>query len=807
MSRSVSRFGAIFLAFGLAALGAWLAFSLSRSEPSQTRTRELAPSAPEPLEREASSAHRNSSASSAFARRDAEEAPAVVNASKPVEARAALLLDVTWEPEHRAASEIDLELQCTGDGFSAAPRLQRSVAEGRARWSELPPGACTVRSRLGGWLELHLPAGEETRASLALEAGPTLEGRVIDETGLPVVDAEIWLGPEGHPMIGAVVARSLSNGSFTLRTASKSLCVGARKAGFRASPVVDIEARENATVEIELVLTSGAAALAGRVLSEGAPLAGAAIVVGSARHATIDRDAAGRFRFEASALEARSAADGSFAIEGLAPGTHEVRVRAVGHAAWLATRELALGERATLEIELAPEAVLAGRVVGTAGEPLAGARILSGHERHRILHRARLFVAQSDAQGFFRIGELPAGERSFEIEVQGFAPQRASFVLRSGTTTPWNPILGEGAALRGRVVDEHDAALVGWQVHLHRSAKGDAAISQSIETDESGRFVFAGLGDADHQLQIFDPAARPLHPALVRLPIRPSEEELRFAIPPEARATARVIGRLVDASGAAAAGAEIFLETADEQPIGRQLADAEGRFGLGPLRPGSYRAVAAGPSLPELRFPPLELELRETLDVGELRFAAPAELEVAIELDDEGERANVRFELWQGDRWLDDLALEGRYARHRGLAAGSYELRLGALGLYAEPLAVELRAGETTRVTRRVERGAVVTLHFRTATERSFEPRARFRVRNAAGQEIYGFGLARLSLGGLEIRTTLAAGSYRAELHHEGALLADAALEVLPSLAPVGAVLSIKSGSDPFLIGGDRKGV
>ncbi|MBK9385570.1 MAG: carboxypeptidase regulatory-like domain-containing protein [Planctomycetes bacterium] len=789
MSRQPFLAATAALLLALAALGVWLA--LSSSGASRSSAGSLTSTPTEPLAAEELRARARANEAPSILRGDAERdgvAPSAHASSSS--AGASLALDVVWEPERTPAAEIELELHCAADGFSAAPRFLRSDEKGQARWDDLPAGSCTVRSQLGGWLELELTAGEETRARFALEVGPTIAGRVIDDAGLPVADAEIWLGAEGHPMIGGVVAHSLSNGSFTLRTASDSLCVGARKAGYRVSSVVDIDA--HATAEVELVLTRGAAALVGRVRAKGEPLAGAAIVVGSARHATIDRDAEGRFRFEASALEARSAADGWFAIEGLAPGTHELRVRAVGHAAWLATRELALGERATLEIELAPEAVLLGRVVSTAGEPLAGAWIRSGHERHHILHRARLFVAQSDAQGFFRIGELPEGEREFEAELHGFAPERATFHLQAGATTEWNLRFGAGAALRGRVVDEHDAPLVGWQVHLYRAARSDAGISQSIDTDESGRFAFAGLGDVEHQLQIFDPAARPLHPSLVQPQIRPSEEELRFVIAPEARATARVIGRLVDASGAAAAGAEIFVETAEKQPIGRQLANAEGRFELGPLRPGSYRAVAAGPSLPELRFPPLELELRETLDVGELRFAAPAELEVAIEIDDERERANVRFELWQGDRWVDDLALDERFARHRGLSAGSYELRLGAPGLYAEPLAVELRAGETTRVMRRVERGAVVTLHFRTATERSFEPRARFRVRSSAGQEIYGFDLARLASEGLTIRTTLRAGTYRAELHHEGTLLAEAPLDVLPSLSPLEATLSIK---------------
>ncbi|MBL8898130.1 MAG: carboxypeptidase regulatory-like domain-containing protein [Planctomycetes bacterium] len=778
------------LLLALAALGVWLAFSSSGARGSSSGSLRTAPTAR--LEAEELRAKARANEAPSILRGDtADDAVAPPARGSSSSARARVVLDVVWEPERTPAADIELELHCAAEGFSAAPRFLRSDAQGQARWSDLPAGSCTVRSQLGGWLELELTAGEETRARFALEVGPTIAGRVIDDAGLPVADAEIWLGAEGHPMIGGVVARSLSNGSFTLRTASDSLCVGARKAGYRVSSVVDIDARAHAAAEVELVLTRGAAALVGRVRAKGEPLAGAAIVVGSARHTTIDRDAAGRFRFEASALETRSAADGSFAIEGLAPGTHEVRVRAAGQAAWLATRELALDERATLEIELAPEAVLQGRVVSSAGEPLAGAWIRSGHERHRILHRARLFVAQSDAQGFFRIGELPAGEGEFEAELHGFAPQRARFHLHAGATTEWNLRLGAGPALRGRVVDEHDAPLVGWQVHLFRAARGEAVISQSIDTDESGRFAFAGLGDVEHQLQIFDPAARPLHPSLVRPQLRPSEAELRFVIAPEARASARVIGRLVDASGAPAVGAEIFVETTEEQPIGRQLANAEGRFELGPLRPGSYRAVAAGPSLPELRFPSLELELRETLDLGELRFAAPAELEVAIEIDDERERANVRFELWQGDRWIDDLGLDQRFARHRGLSAGSYELRLGAPGLYAEPLAVELRAGETTRVTRRVERGAMVTLHFRTAIECFFKPRARFQVRSSTGQEIYGLDLKHLASDGLTIRTTLRAGSYRAELDHEGTLLGEASLEVLPTLDPLEADLSI----------------
>jgi hypothetical protein len=165
-------------------------------------------------------------------------------------------------------------------------------------------------------------------ASARAQAASQIRGRVLDDAGAPVVDAQVELAPSSRRALseddGGFAFVNLSPGAYTLQV---------RRIGYLPSSVkLDVAARATATVAVTLVAIprvldsirifekANGLRYTGAVLDDrSAPLEGASVMVpGKAR-------------------ELRTDANGRFSVEGFSKGTAIARVRKIGFAPQLHT--------------------------------------------------------------------------------------------------------------------------------------------------------------------------------------------------------------------------------------------------------------------------------------------------------------------------------------------------------------------------------------------------------------------------------------------------------------------------------------
>ncbi len=291
----------------------------------------------------------------------------------------------------RAAPGASVELVHEPEqGPAAAPVVHTADADGRVHL-ELAPG--NVRATAWSAQACALPVrarlalGSPARLELALEPAYPVAGRVLDaRTGAPVAGAEValWTFAERDTVV------SDANGSFLhprFPARAPAQQIAARAPGYGvAVRYLRIDAdgawkipgrtadeqslRGTGTPWVELVLVPERV-VRGRVRDEhGRPLAGARVAAEGFFHAqaaVATRDS----------REARSGADGSFALAGLRSDIgHSLLVEAQGRAA--ARRELEAGaaEIDAGELVLARETVLSGVVIDPAGRPVAGIEVV-----------------------------------------------------------------------------------------------------------------------------------------------------------------------------------------------------------------------------------------------------------------------------------------------------------------------------------------------------------------------------------------------------------------------------------------------
>jgi protocatechuate 3,4-dioxygenase beta subunit len=177
------------------------------------------------------------------------------------------------------------------------------------------------------------------------------------------------------------------------------------------------------------------------------------------------------------------------------------------------------------------------------------------------------------ADGTFQLDALPEGTVAlWAFSARGSAMEPEVATGREDVVLA----LDEGLSLAGRVVAESGAPLPGAKVTLFHQTHSRYF---TTSTGADGRFSFGPLPDGDYGLVASSPG---LMPALV--PDAAYEELDGIVLHPPRQLT----GRVLLADGTPAPGAEVRVSPVSLTGV----ADAEGRFALGPLPPGEYDVFA-----------------------------------------------------------------------------------------------------------------------------------------------------------------------------------------------------------------------
>lgn len=445
---------------------------------------------------------------------------------------------------------------------------------------------------------------ERDTPTILLRSGLAVDGLVtFADTGQPAADAEVLVQ---WPLNVSLLLRTGPRGRFEIPgvEVETDVVVRARLPGYMA---VQVEyTADPAHPQVEVVLGRGGTC-EGRVVDEAArPVAGASVRIGEPNpwFCTVSL----------------TAADGRFALRGLAEGEHRLHARTADHRSGSSEPFTCDADHPVhrCEVVVRPYAHVAVKLSFPDGSPVAEASVaVSAREGWSD---QRWCAAVAGSPGVFESGPVEPGENELRVGVRGWPFRTQKITVSPGVRNEVALRLEEGLEIEGIVTDREGKPIRGVEADL---STGGPHITEAL-TDASGRFRLRGLADEGGVLTCAADDTRYL----------PRETEARPGQPPlrvVLDRRPRIVGRLDPVPASRTLTAEIgFLDecTGADVRVGR-----DGRFDLRNLVVPEGREfwlkLDGGHAVPWILLG-LRLAPNETLDLGTLRPPAGVKLEGVV---------------------------------------------------------------------------------------------------------------------------------------------------------------------------------
>lgn len=479
--------------------------------------------------------------------------------------------------------------------------LRRSVSgpEGAFRCLDLAEGSYEVTATLpdGGSAREVVEAGKGD-VVLRLGRPGAVEGRVLGEDGGPVAGARVLVFAGRQSREGA----SDETGAFRVdQVPAGEATVQARASGFTPGGA-QVTVASGEVTRTEITLKRGG------------------VVVGWVKG--LSGDELRRCRITAGLASAAARPDGSFRLEGVAPGASQVRALVLPE---MKIREAVVEVRAEVEAEVEFDFAEGTRLFGTVrrgGRPAAGLTVTA-----TLVGSQSQGSTVTDQQGAWVLEGVKPGEVELAVlNERGEAVVVERHHLRQATRVDLE--IPDGS-LSGRVIAASTRhPIVGATVTLERAG----AVLRRLTTDADGAFVARELATGEYRLragaQGYSPEERAVEVRWgvggeVTVPLQPADE---------------LVLRVREADGSPARSVVVAAARGGmgEEPI-MAACDSEGRARLATLPRGSYVALVQGQGVALVRLAVPSPELLVTLApagtlVVELpREASPVRLQVVSE--------------------------------------------------------------------------------------------------------------------------------------------------------------------------------
>jgi protocatechuate 3,4-dioxygenase beta subunit len=435
-------------------------------------------------------------------------------------------------------------------------------------------------------------AAADGDAETVRSAASFIAGHVVDATGEPIEGAMIegaMIEASGNLRVesgadGSFRFSGLQPGAYRIDARAEGFVAGGPPGMRRVEVVLSADGAASSVRDLRLVLRR-AAAVSGRIVASGRPVAGAKIGVYYLSAQGLNGE------LDSYVVDAAATSDerGKFELIQLTPGRLKLLVEAPDYAlAESPTILLEPGESfGPLVVDLAPSATIAGAVVDAAGEPVEAELVLRASAVGSAdMPNSRRVRAGRDGRYVFR--NIPAGSYVLTTSATGFRSTSVGDIIAVvGKTSERNIVMKAASGIFGRVVGPGGAG-VDEAFVLLRPPRGRA---KRLRTDRDGYFHWedaAALAAREYTAI----AVSPHYASAPAQSVRPGKAAT-FELGRGGSVSGRVVGPGGRPVQAFSIGVGAF-EVDGPRPYGarsigiEQVNDSAGRFRIASLRPGKY---------------------------------------------------------------------------------------------------------------------------------------------------------------------------------------------------------------------------
>lgn len=399
---------------------------------------------------------------------------------------------------------------------------------------------------------------------------------------------------------------------------------------------------------------------------------------------------------------AAAAADGKAVFPAVVGGRYDVVAQAPGFAQSFAFVAVAAAP-VELTVVLVPGAPVSGRVVDAGGAPVADALVIyGGASDWNIRPDERRDGVRSAADGGFRFAALPAGSFRFIARHSPDAPGSSPIVTLDGATAKDGVEirLGQGATVRGKVVDASGAPVASAQVRLGVPARGMlGGEPRQVFAGDDGTFTVAGL-----PRKKLDAVAVAETGSSATVPVDTTAGDVSGVIL-TIDITGTIAGVVVDKRGEPLEGMQVsaapdFRSGSFDPSAWRLrgfpqvLSDAGGRFELVGLAPGAYMVRAARSAAGRGRMMGMDGERAET-GAKDVRIVLPADGGVRGKVTFADGTVPTPFSVGVGFSQEPVASKDGSFTLG-DLPPRKYQLIIRGPAIDQKTVDVEIKEGETT---------------------------------------------------------------------------------------------------------------